>query len=342
MFSIEYPPFICYHQGVSYRLQSGIQGRKATVAAKSSIKGIFTALLTPMDERGELDFVSLEALIEHQLRHGVHGFYAGGSTAEAFLLSTRERKELLEAVVGYTAGRARIIAHTGGIGTRESIELARHAESVGVDAVSAVVPFYYKPDIQEIKNHYVSIMSAVNVPMIIYHYPGATGVSLPLDFYKSMSADPQCLGVKFTSLNLFDMQQIRANCGDDFLIMNGHDEVYAASVLMGANGAIGSTYNIMPSQFTDMYARAAAGEWSGLPALQAEANEVIGHLLGFDPIPYEKYVLHLQGIIKTPTARSPMKRFSAAEQARIEAFYNGSPLLRRHGAIRSGQEGVAT
>lgn len=307
------------------------------MASKIQMKGIYTALLTPMDENGDVDYDSLESLVRHQLGHGVQGFYAGGSTGEAFLLTTRERKEVLEAVIRYTAGKAKVIAHTGGIGTRESIELARHAESAGADAVSAVVPFYYKPGIQEIRDHYRSIMSAVTIPMIIYHYPGATGVSLTMDFYESMAADPRCLGVKFTSMNLFEMQQIRAVCGTDFLIMNGHDEVYAGGAIMGADGAIGSTFNMMPSLYTKMFALASAGQWGELPALQAQANEVISHMLRYDVIPYEKYVLYLQGVLRTPNVRSPLKRFTAEEEARIGDFYRGSKMLQRHRAVHSNK-----
>jgi N-acetylneuraminate lyase len=296
------------------------------------MKGMYTALLTPMNDNGDIDYDSLQALIEHQLRRGVSGFYAGGSTGEAFMLSMTERKELLEAVIGATAKRAKVIAHTGCISTRDSIELAVHADKAGADAVSAVVPFYYKAGIQELRQHYEAIMSAVSVPMLIYHFPGATGVSLTVDFYEGMSRHPQCLGVKFTSMNLFEMQQIRARCGERFLIMNGHDEVYAASVLMGSDGAIGSTFNMMPSLYKDMFALAAAGQWSGLPALQAQANEVIAHMLQFDVIPYEKAVLHLQGVLKTPVVRSPLKRFTAEEMARIAEFYRSNSVLQSNSA----------
>lgn len=302
------------------------------VASTLRLKGIYTALLTPMDERGEIDYDSLAALIHHQLDYGVQGFYASGSTGEAFLLSQRERMELLEAVIGGTADRAKVIAHIGDIGTRESVELARHAEQAGADAVSAVVPFYYKPGIQEIREHYQALMAAVDVPMLIYHFPGATGVQLTMDFYEEMAADPRCLGVKFTSMNLYEMQQIRARCGKDFQIMNGHDEVYAAGALSGADGAIGSTFNMMPSLFADMFARAEAGKWGELPPLQAQANEVIAHMLQFDVIPYEKAILYLQGVLRTPVVRSPLKRFTDEEMGRIEAFYRSNPLLLRHAA----------
>ncbi|MDF2927179.1 MAG: N-acetylneuraminate lyase [Paenibacillaceae bacterium] len=296
------------------------------------MKGIYTALVTPMNENGDIDYDSLQALIEHQLRSGVSGFYVGGSTGEAFMLSMTERKKLLEAVTSAAAKRVKIIAHVGCISTRDSIELAVHAEKTGADAVSAVVPFYYKSGIQELQEHYEAIMSAVSVPMLIYHFPGATGVSLTVDFYERMSRHPQCLGVKFTSMNLFEMQQIRDRCGERFLIMNGHDEVYAASVLMGADGAVGSTFNMMPSLFMDMFSLAATGHWSKLPALQAQANEVIAHMLQFDVIPYEKAILHLQGVLKTPFVRSPLKRFTPGEAARIAEFYRSNSLLQSNSA----------
>ncbi|MBD2844165.1 N-acetylneuraminate lyase [Paenibacillus sp. IB182496] len=296
------------------------------------MKGLYTALVTPMNENGDIDYDSLQALIEHQLRSGVSGFYVGGSTGEAFMLSMTERKKLLEAAVGAVAKRAKVIAHTGCISTRDSVDLAVHAEQTGADAVSAVVPFYYKAGIQELQQHYETIMSAVAVPMLIYHFPGATGVSLTVDFYESMSRHPQCLGVKFTSMNLFEMQQIRDKCGERFLILSGHDEVYAASVLMGSEGAIGSTFNMMPSLYRDMFSLAATGQWSKLPALQAQANEVIAHMLQFDVIPYEKAILHLQGVLKTSVVRSPLKRFTPEETARIAEFYRSSSLLQSNSA----------
>jgi N-acetylneuraminate lyase len=297
---------------------------------KQRFKGIFTALVTPMDEQGNVDFDSLQSLVRHQLKQGVTGFYAGGSTGEAFLLSMQERKDVLEAIVCHTAKQAIVIAHTGCISTRESIELAKHAESIGADAVSAVVPFYYKPGSEELREHYKAIMSSVNIPMLVYHFPGATGVSLTLDFYEQMAREPQCLGVKFTSMNLFEMEQIRARCGDDFLILNGHDEVYAAGAVMGADGAIGSTFNMMPKLYVSMFGKLSANGWNEARSLQKEANEVIAHMLQYDVIPYEKYVLYLQGVIKSPAVRLPLKQFNDAEKKQIESFYSGNPMLKQH------------
>lgn len=303
-----------------------------SIKQRPAFRGIFTALVTPMYEDGAIDFDSLARLVEHQIGQGIHGFYVGGSTGEGFILTSDEREQVLEAVVRTAAGRVTIIAHIGCISTRESIRLAKHAEKQGVDAVSAVVPFYYKVSLKEIREHYEAIMAAVSLPMLVYHYPGATGVSLSLDFYEQMSRNPQCIGVKFTSLNLFEMQQIRARCGGEFLIYNGHDEVYASGAWAGADGAIGSTYNMMPGLFTQMYGLISSEERPHMPTLQsmqAEANEVIAHMIQFDGIPYEKYMLYLQGVIAAPAARQPLKRFTAEERERIEAFYAGSDVLRR-------------
>ena len=291
-------------------------------------KGVYTALITPMHDDGRIDHESLARLVGHLQGQGVKGFYVGGSTGEGFILSKEERQEVLETVVRAAEGKSTIIAHIGAIGTEATIELARHAERQGVDAISAVVPFYYRTTVEQIKEHYNAIMAAVPLPLLIYHYPGATGVQLSMDFYEEMAQHPQCIGVKYTSLNLFEMQQIRARCGDRFLIFNGHDEVYAAGALTGADGAIGSTYNMMAPLFIRMYEEAERGDWSSLQDQQAEANEVIAHMISFDVIPYEKYICYAQGIIRSYRARQPLKQLTDGEIAAIRTFYEKSTVLR--------------
>ncbi|MCR8635927.1 N-acetylneuraminate lyase [Paenibacillus radicis (ex Xue et al. 2023)] len=307
---------------------------------RKTFGGIFTALLTPMHENGDIDYISLARLVDHQIEQGIHGFYVGGSTGEGFILTNEERQQVLEAVVKAAAGRVIIIAHVGNISTRESIKLAKHAELQGVDAISAVVPFYYKVTMKEIREHYEAIMAAVSLPMIVYHYPGATGVSLSLEFYEQMSRNPQCIGVKFTSLNLFEMQQIRMRCREDFLIYNGHDEVYTAGAFVGADGAIGSTFNMMPGLFTKMYELIHSEEQpskESLQMMQAEANKVIAHMIQFDVIAYEKHILYLQGVLSTPTVRQPLKQFTEEECERIEAYFAQNEVLGRFSYTANSQ-----
>lgn len=296
---------------------------------KQRFGGIYTALVTPMAEDGSVDAESLVRLVEHQIAQGVTGFYVGGSTGECFLLTGEERKRILETAIAAAGGRAVILAHIGCMSTAESIELALHAEAHGADAVSAVVPFYYKLSPKEIREHYEHIMASVSLPMIVYHFPNATGVNLSLDFYEELSRRPQCIGVKFTSMNLFEMQQIRARCGEEFLIFNGHDEVYAGGALSGADGAIGSTFNMMPQLFVELHRALSSerGDKRAIQSLQASANDVIAHMVQYDVIPYEKYMLYLQGFLKTPTARRPLRRYTPEEQSRLKSFFAGNETL---------------
>lgn len=129
--------------------------------------GIIPALITPYTKEGKINEKSLEKLVKLNLDKGVNGFYVGGSTAEAFMLSLEERKYLLDIVSDTAKGQATIINHVGCISTDEAIELAKHAEKVGADAISAIPPFYYKFSYEEIKNHYLDIVNSVNLPMII-------------------------------------------------------------------------------------------------------------------------------------------------------------------------------
>lgn len=296
---------------------------------KDRFRGMFTALVTPMLEDGQVDFESLQRLVDHQIAEGIYGFYVGGSTGEAFLLSSDERMQVLESVIRATRQRVPVVAHIGCISTMESVRLAKHAEQAGADAVSAVVPFYYKVSLDAIRSHYESIMASVTLPLIVYHFPGATGVTLSMDFYEAIARNPQCLGVKFTSYNLFEMQQIRKRCGDGFFIWNGHDEVYAGGALLGADGAIGSTFNMMPGLFAELYRKQSEGQWETARPLQEKANEVIAHMLNYEVIPYEKYILYLQGVLRTPTVRQPLHSLTAAEQEEIKAFYTENKVLTR-------------
>lgn len=143
-------------------------------------KGIFTAALTPFDNEGRINEKALERLIEMNIKKGVTGFYVGGSTAEAFLMSADERKKLLELTVQIVNGRAKIISHIGCISTDAAIDLARHAEAHGADIISSVAPFYYKFSFEEIKSYYYDIVNSMSKPMLIYNFPSFSGVTYTL------------------------------------------------------------------------------------------------------------------------------------------------------------------
>lgn len=230
-------------------------------------KGIFPALVTPFTKDNKISEKSLEMLVEMNLQKGVKGFYVGGSTGEAFLLSADERKYILDIVANKAKGKCTLIYHIGCISTEHAIELAKHAKKIGVDAISAIPPFYYKFSLQEIFDYYTNIVNEVDLPMIVYNFPILSGVSLSAENIKELSANKRIIGIKHTSMDLYQLERMK-NINKRLIIFNGHDEVFLGSLSMGADGAIGTTYNFMAERFIKIKELFEAGKQKEAQKLQ--------------------------------------------------------------------------
>ena len=196
-----------------------------------NFKGIFTALLTPFDGDGKLNERALGQLIENNIAAGVSGFYVTGSTAEVFLLTPEERRRVMQVTRECAGDRVTLICHVGAVSTDESVSLAREAQRLGYDAVSAVAPFYSKFSFDEIKAHYFKIACSVDLPMIVYNFPGFTGVHLTVDQIGEFLSDDRFLGVKHTSADYFALRQFKTAFPDK-IIYNGYDETFLAGLSM--------------------------------------------------------------------------------------------------------------
>ncbi len=207
-------------------------------------QGIYAALVTPYTEAGEVNYREVKRLVRYLIRKGIDGFYVGGSTGEAFILTQKERKQLLEAALEENNGEKKVIAHVGQISTGLACDLARHASEAGADAVSAISPFYYKFSEEEIKGYYTDIMQVSNIPMFLYNFPNFSGFSLSPEVLDDLCKSGDVAGVKFTSNNFYDMERMRSS-HPELTIWNGFDEMLISGLTVGADGAIGSTYNIL-------------------------------------------------------------------------------------------------
>lgn len=256
----------------------------------SLIGGIYPALITPFTKDNKINELSLRKLVRYNLEKKVSGFYVGGSTAEAFLLSIEERKRILEVVADEVNGKCEIISHIGAISTDEATQLGMHAKSLGVDAISAITPFYYNFSYEGIKNHYFEIANSVKLPFVIYNFPSLSGVELTPEKIKGLRENEYIIGVKHTSMNLFQVGQMKAK-DKDLQIFNGHDEVFLPSLTMGCDGAIGSTYNFMAEKFIGIKEAFEMGDIKKAQAIQEEANEIIGGLIKSGVISGIKYIL---------------------------------------------------
>lgn len=256
-------------------------------------KGIFTALLTPFDKENRVNEKELEKLVEFNLKKGVTGFYVGGSTAEAFLLSAVERKQIMD-VVKSAAPNATLIAHIGSINEGEATELALHAKKTGYDVISSVAPFYYKFNFEEIKNYYFRLADAAELPMLVYHFPAFSGVNMGINEMGQFLGDDRFLGIKYTSNDFFTMEQCKANFPQK-IVYNGFDEMFLAGLSMGADGGIGSTYNFMADKFVSIKELFEAGQIGEAQEIQKEANKIITVLCKIGVMQAEKEVLNQLG-----------------------------------------------
>ncbi len=258
-------------------------------------KGIFTALLTPFDKNGKINENALADLIERNIKMGVNGFYACGSTAEVFLLSHEERVSLMKAVSDICKGRVTLIAHVGAVSSKEAADLAALAEKFGYDAVSAVSPFYYKFTFDEICGYYNDIADATSLKTIVYNIPALSGVTLGVEQLSRLFEDDRFLGVKHTSNDFFTLETVKSHFPDK-LVYNGYDEMFLSGLAAGADGGIGSTYNFMADKFVKIRELFLAGKADEARKLQHGANEIIRALIKVGVNAGEKAVLNLIGI----------------------------------------------
>lgn len=258
-------------------------------------KGLFSALLTPFNEDGSINFDSLEKLVEFNLQNGIDGFYVGGSTGEGLLLSPEERMQVFECVKKANKGRATLIAHVGTICTLDAIKMAKKAEELEYDAISAVAPYYYGFTLDAVLSYYNDIVNSTSLPMIIYNFPNSGGFSLTKDIANKLFENEKFIGIKHTSGDMFTLNQFKT-LDREIVVYNGFDETLLAGLSMGADGAIGSTYNFMGKKFKKIMNCFNSGEIETAKALQNEANEIICEMIKYGVFQSEKAILTEMGI----------------------------------------------
>jgi len=224
--------------------------------------GVYSAIFTPYNPDGTLNRQVLKRLIDYHVKVGLHGIYVGGSTGEGLLMNLDERKSLTEASVEYLDGRGNAIIHIGAVATRDAVELARHAEECGADAVSAIPPIFFGTSIEGITRHYTAIAEASALPFFVYNIPERAGVTLTFENILALAEIDNICGIKFTSSDLFTIHLLTQHFGNDFLVINGSDQILAAGLLMGAHGGIGTTYNFFPEFYLKIYELAQAGNFA--------------------------------------------------------------------------------
>ena len=236
-------------------------------------QGIIPAFYACYDDQGGISPGRTRDLTRYLLDKGVKGLYVGGSSGECIYQSVAERKLLLENVMAAAEGKLTVIAHVACNNTADSMELAAHAESLGVDAIAAIPPIYFKLPEASIAKYWNDISSAApNTDFIIYNIPQLAGVALTLPLLREMKKNPRVIGVKNSSMAVYDISQF---INEGVIVFNGPDEQLVSGLLTGAVGGIGGTYGAMPELFLKARELVLAGDVEKACALQAAICRII-------------------------------------------------------------------
>lgn len=282
-------------------------------------KGIIPAFYACYDDEGNVCPERTQKLAQHYLEVGVKGLYVGGSSGECIYQNVEERKLILENVMKAVGGKMTIIAHIAAPSTRDSVELARHAESLGVDALAAIPPIYFRLPEASIEAYWSSMIDATNLDFIIYNIPQTTGYSLSVDLYKKMLEKPQVIGVKNSSMPVLDILTFKQAATKEVVIFNGPDEQFVAGRLMGADGGIGGTYGVMPELFLTADAALKANNFDLAQRIQFAITEIIFTMVQAQGNLYDvmKSILKREGL-EVGSVRGPLACVTSADEAVIE------------------------
>lgn len=259
-------------------------------------KGIFPALLTPITEDGRIIKAGLRRLIDWELERGADGFYIGGATGECYSMDTPARQELAQAAIEAVAGRGRTIVHIGAFSVTEGIRLAKQAQDAGAEAISATPPPVYRYSDSEIISYYAMLAGAVRIPMIVYANTMFGDRNL-IPVMERLVEIPNVTGVKFTRSSYYELFQLSRLQSGSINLLNGPDETLLCGLLMGAGGGIGSTYNIMPGIYKNIYEAYIRGDMADGRKWQFKVDRIIGVLLKYGQIRAMKYLFERTGIL---------------------------------------------
>jgi dihydrodipicolinate synthase/N-acetylneuraminate lyase len=301
--------------------------------APSTIHGVVCPIVTPFDASGRVDLAATREVLDFVISRGVHAVFPAGTTGEGLSLTLEEREALCTAAVEHVAGRIPVIMHTGCITTADTIELTRHARSVGATAVAIIPPFFYTFDDESLASHMLSVALAVpDLPIFLYAFPeNAKNDISPALLKRLLEGAPNIVGIKVSSGNLLRMQEYIRIGGNGFAVLCGMDGLMLAALSVGACGQVSSHANAFAEPYLALYDAFMVGNWA-LARQQQQLIDQVRLVLqdGLHPA-YFKAALSLRGV-PGGRVRPPMREIGPEE---LQAMTQG---LRELGLLPSQAE----
>ena len=320
--------------------------------------GVSPALVTPFTDDGRsVDEQRLRHLIDHVIDLGVTGLVPCGTTGEFQNLSEQERRRVIEVTVDEANGRVPVIAGTGSSGTNLTIEQTRHAKDVGADAAIIVTPYYHKPANRGLYEHFRRIAEAVDIPIVVYNIPQATGVSLPWQLVEDLVEIPNIVGLKDSSGELRFILAVLEKVGDRLPVVCGHDEVALPALAAGCSGLILASANVFPDYHLKMYKAVQEGRLSDARQIQLTIQKM-SRIMAKSAAVATKAALNMMGInvgpVRLPLSVGGELTYEERDELRLDLEKIGKvkrraveveaptakPLAERFSGIGIGQEEI--
>jgi len=302
------------------------------VRMAKELRGIIPAVITPFTEDERVDEATFRKVLNILIDQGVHGLFPVGTGGEFSALTPEEKTRLMGVAVKEAAGRVFVMPNVGPITTAESVALARHAEAVGCDAVSAITPFFLKPSQEELFVHYRTICSAVRLPVLAYNIPERTGgVSLSVATVSRLAREvPNFAGIKDSTGDLSNAAELMQASPSGFRVFMGRDTLIFGALLYGCAGAVAATANVAPALGVGIYDAFMAGDLPKARQLQARLAPVRRlFTVGSHPLGLKEAMVQL-GMIECGRCRRPTLDITPAQKSEVTAILQETGLLKSH------------
>ena len=278
------------------------------------LQGSIVALVTPMNNHGEVDFENLKQLVEYHVQAGTDAIVSVGTTGESATLSIEENVKVILKTVEFAAGRIPVIAGTGANATSEAVTMTKLLNNSGIVGCLSVVPYYNKPTQEGMYQHFKAIAECTDIPQILYNVPGRTGSDLLPETVGRLSAIPNIIGIKEATGDISRVQKIKQLAGKDFFVFSGDDASCLEAMKLGAEGVISVTSNVAPKAMAEMCRLARQGHFSEAEIINQRLMPLHKNLfIESNPIPV-KWACYKLGLIADPTLRLPLTLLSESAQ----------------------------
>jgi len=282
------------------------------------LEGIITALVTPFSKNDHVDEEALRELVQFQIKSGVNGLFPLGTTGMGPAMEPFERKRVAEVVVKEVKKRIPVIVQVGAADPIVTIDLARHAEQIGADAVASLTPFYYHPGTESIIEHFRRLAAATKLPILVYNIPSNTGNNVDAKLLVQLSRIPNIVGIKDSSRDFSQLLDFLTNVPHEFTVINGTDSYLFSALCAGVSAGVSATANAFPELFVEMYGSYKGSDLAKGERLQKKIHSLRSAMNNPPLAPYLE-VLKMRGL-KSGNVRLPLRQMNSEEVAALRSI----------------------